>query len=223
MRLSELVGDWAHYANKAFDAYFDETLPALRASLESGNYVKPQNPFQPLQEVSFLNLKAVIMTTYPVTNDVLATGRGLDNRKVEAVSAEPGLRNFLKAVEAETGMPSKAFTNNSSFLEHLPLQGVLIIPTILTGNGNQPDAHLELWDGFITKLVECIDRSKSNVVWYLLGSRPRFFQSKITNTSHYVVTDAYPVKRGKQRFGRTGSIKEFSEQFYKKHNKSIVW
>lgn len=223
MRLSELVGDWSHYGSAAFDSYFDVTLPALRASLESGNFVKPSNPFQPFQEVSFLNLKAVIMTSYPVTNDVLSTGRALDNRKVEAVSAEPGLRNFLKAIEAEAGKTSKAFSNNSSFLEHLPPQGVLIIPSILTSNGNQPDAHLELWDGFTTKIVECIDRSKQNVLWYLLGSRPRFFQSKITNTSHYVVTDAYPVKRGKQRFGRTGSIKEFSEKFLGMHNKNIVW
>jgi uracil-DNA glycosylase len=126
----------------------------------------------------------------PYHNPGSATGLAFDNPKSQKPS--PSLRNILNELERDTGAPSKALSNATSYLEHLPSQGVLLLNTALSVERENPGSHVDMWRPFTEELVCQINARLSHVVWVLWGEKAKKYKKSITNPTHKIVEGAHP-------------------------------
>ena len=133
-----------------------------------------------------------------------------DNPKSQKPS--PSLSNILKEIEADLGTPSQAFDNVSSYLEHLPSQGVLLLNAALTVERENPGSHLKLWKPFTEELIHQINTRLPNVVWVLWGKPAQKFEKLITNKTHKIGKGAHPSPfsfsafKGQKFFSKVNSL-----------------
>ena len=221
--LRGLVGEsWIWPLGKSFDYFKDTIVPYLEAEIKkvaqyrnsppSKKQLLPptHNIFRVLKEIPFENVRVVILAQDPYHNIGAATGLCFDNPKSQKPS--PSLSNILKEIEADLGTPSQAFDNVSSYLEHLPSQGVLLLNAALTVERENPGSHLKLWKPFTEELIHQINTRLPNVVWVLWGKPAQKFEKLITNKTHKIVKGAHPSPfsfsafKGQKFFSKVNSL-----------------
>lgn len=187
--MSPLVGPtWVFPLGKAFDVLKQYIIPILEEESKTKKiYPLPHTIFRAFKEVAFEDVRVVILGMDPY-HDGSATGIAFDNPKDKKVS--PSLRNILKEIEEDTGKPSMGHMNASSYLEHLPSQGVLLLNAALTVEEKKPESHLKLWEDFTRETIEAINK-KPKIIWLLWGKKAQKFK-KYINTNHIIVESAHP-------------------------------
>lgn len=201
--LKGFVGEsWIWPLGKAFDYFKDKIVPFLEAEIKKPAqykncpvskkqlYPSTHNIFRALKEVPFDSVRVVIIGQDPYHNPDSATGLAFDNPKGQKPS--PSLRNILSEIESDTGTPSLALSNATSYLEHLPSQGVLLLNAALSVERENPGSHGELWAPFTSELIDQINTRLSNVVWVLWGEKAKKFKRFITNPTHKVIEGVHP-------------------------------
>lgn len=196
--LKGLVGEsWIWPLGKAFDYFKDTIVPELEEN-DNDIYPSQHNVFRAFKEVPFDCVRVIILGQDPYHNPGSATGLAFDNPKTQKPS--PSLRNILKEIQDDLSEASLADTNVSSYLEHLPSQGVLLLNTALTVEKGKPGSHLQLWRPFTYELIFQCNARMSNVVWVLWGDKAQKYRKLITNPTHKIVVGAHPSPFSYKKF-----------------------
>jgi len=136
--------------------------------------------------------------------DGSANGLCFDNtHKADGKKVSPSLKNIIKEMIEDIGEGVKVLENKTSFLEHLPSQGVLLINTALTVQPEHPGSHTEIWKPFTEQIIKDLQK-KDNVVWILWGNHAKSFKSLITNKTHYILEGTHPMPLAANRGGFFG-------------------
>lgn len=188
--MSPLVGPtWVFPLGKAFDVLKQYIIPILEEESKTKTiYPLPHTIFRAFKEVAFDDVRVVILGMDPY-HDGSATGIAFDNPKDAKIS--PSLRNILKEIEEDTGKPSAGHMNASSYLEHLPSQGVLLLNAALTVEKSKPESHLKIWEDFTKETIEALNNRHKRIVWVLWGKKAQKFK-KYINPKHIIVESAHP-------------------------------
>lgn len=180
--------DWAEKFPDLFAKFRTKIVPELAKQTQTVYPLNSKDIFKAFKECPVDTVRVVILLQDPY-HDGSATGLALDNVKTKK-KVSPSLVNVLKEIRDDLGQ-TKADINNTSYLEHLPSQGVLLINSALTVVKGQPLSHIELWKDWTEDLVSDLNKL-DNIVWVLWGNFAKGFKSKITNTTHKVVEGAHP-------------------------------
>lgn len=151
--------------------------------------------FRALNECKPDNLKVVILGMDPYI-DGSAVGLSFDNATTQT-KISPSLKAILKEMDDDLGMKAglqKTEQNQldpTSYLCHLPQQGVLLLNTALTVAHKKSGSHLRLWKPFTEQLIKDINKL-DNIVWILWGNDAKSYKSLIENKSHYIIEGGHP-------------------------------
>ena len=74
-------------------------------------------------------------------------------------------------------------------------QGVLLINTALTVEHGKPKSHLKLWEGFMEKVIEALNK-KEDIAWMLWGNEAKSFKNLI-NPSHLILESCHPAAQAR--------------------------
>jgi len=187
--MSPLTGEsWVWPLGEAFDVFKKDIIPFI-VEEEKTKIIYPatHTVFRAFKEIPFEDVRVVILGMDPY-HDGSATGIAFDNPKNGKIS--PSLRNILKEIEEDTGKPSIGFDNSSSYLEHLPSQGVLLLNTALTVEKGNPGSHLDTWKSFTYNVIKALSK-KEKLIWVLWGKKAQKFKPNI-NPKHIIIESAHP-------------------------------
>lgn len=191
--LAPFVGEsWVFPIDEALTIFMDVIAPQLRGlrDNEEKEIVPSESVvFRALKECPFDALRVVVLGQDPYHTRGLATGLAFDASTGNP--KPPSLKNILKELSEDLGESYVFYKAKSSYLEHLPPQGVLLLNTALTTQVGQPAAHANIWKPFSEALVKALQR-KNNLVWLLWGEHAKKFKKLITNPTHKIVEGAHP-------------------------------
>lgn len=187
---------WLLSARTAFEQCNRTVIPELQRKQKQNNLFYPAEHliFRALKETPFQSVKYVILGDHPYPDNT-ATGLAFDTPKDKL---SPSLRNFRANCLKHLG-EFKGDANSTSYLEHLPSQGVLLLNTVLTAPSKlsygkdwrtELEAHRRLWLPITRTLILSL-RSHLQITWLLMGQRNQQYKPLI-NAAHTIVETAHP-------------------------------
>lgn len=185
-----LNGDWAEFSG-AF-ALAESPLKAIVYERRA-SHPKMENVFRAFNECPVEDLKVVILGQDPY-HDGSATGLAFDNLR-EPEKLSPSLKAIIKEIQdcpiEDTIYFMSEEDKTTSYLGHLPSQGVLLLNTALTVEHGKAGSHAKLWQEFTEQLIKDINR-KDNIVWILWGNHAKKYKKFIDNNTHYLIEGGHP-------------------------------
>ena len=175
-------------------AYQNQVLPRILECEWAGINVYPpkEQRFRAFEECPWEKVKVVIIGQDPYHTPGKANGLAFDCPSTEKVP--PSLKNILTELDRDVpvlSQPLVGLASTSSYLGHLPQQGVLLINTALSVVEGQPESHMQLWAPLIEEVVKKLNE-KDKLVWMLWGNHAKEFKKVITNPSHLILEAGHP-------------------------------
>ena len=184
IRLEYITKEWYEKLVPAFQIFAKTLLPTLSTT---DFFPEGVNIFRAFKECSYENTKVVLIGQDPY-HDGSATGLCFDN--IFGAKLSPSLRNIMKELASDIGMDTDS-EGETSWLDHYPRQGVLMLNTALTVEPHKAGSHAELWKPFMDEVFKVLNE-KDNIVWIMLGNYAKSFKSRITNPTHKFVEAVHP-------------------------------
>ena len=105
------------------------------------------------------------------------------------VTVPPSLRNILKELHSDLGVPVPRHGNLTSWTE----QGVLLLNTTLTVRAGEAGSHQGRgWEKFTDRVISLVNDKADPVVFVLWGAHARKKKSLVTGVHHTVIEGAHP-------------------------------
>lgn len=211
LKFEEVVGDWAKKAPDAFVHAHDVIIPQLVEELKVGMVLYPpleEKCFEAFTRCSYSSLRVVIVSSNPYSNG-MANGLAWDTDLTN--QPPPALTRILQKIKME--YPEEASERGSSYLGHLPNQGVLLLNLALSCKIGLPTCHVKLWEEFSRRIIESINR-KDYIVWILWGQKAH--NVAITNTTHCVIKGNHPSPAAGNEFFKADYFRK-ANAFFAKH------
>jgi uracil-DNA glycosylase len=222
---SKFVVNWSAFLTDEVESIIDVALHMVNLDSTYGKKCYPNSNlvFRAFAECPENKVNVVLLGQDPYFIKGAAIGKCFDNNIND--KASPSLANIL--LEINTEYPDRDILNTSSYLEHLPSQGVLMLNTALTVLEDKPESHLKIWQDFTREVFKYLDK-KDNIVWVLCGAKALSYKELITNPTHKFVISSHPSPLGARQTMRgypafIGS-KPFSKvnEFLKEMGKSSI-
>ena len=107
----------------------------------------------------------------------------------DGVAFPPSLRNILKEIHDDLGMPIPASGNLTRWAE----QGVLLLNATLTVRAHQAGSHQHRgWEEFTDAAIRVLAEQKEHLVFILWGSYAQKKGAFIDRNKHLVLTSVHP-------------------------------
>jgi len=166
-----LVPEWFEFS-EAFDHV--EFILNTVATRGEASHPEGKKIFRALNECKPDDLKVVILGMDPF-HDGSAIGLAFDNQ-IDQKKISPSLKVIFKEIQEDADV--KYFGEDekvTSYLGHLPEQGVLLLNTALTVKHGAAGSHARLWKPFTEQLIKDIQK-KDNIVWILWGNHAKSYK-----------------------------------------------
>jgi uracil-DNA glycosylase len=140
-----------------------------------------------LDATSLDTTKVVILGQDPYHG--LGQADGLAFSVSHNVAVPPSLRNILKELHHDLGIPIPSHGNLKAWAE----QGVLLLNTTLTVREGEPGSHYGRgWETLTDAIINVINQKADPVVFLLWGAHARKKKNLITQPHHVVIEGAHP-------------------------------
>lgn len=150
-------------------------------------YPKPENVFNALNQVSYENVKVVIIGQDPYHEPNQAHGLCFSVEK--DVDIPKSLQNIYKELASDLG----CYIPNHGNLTKWAKQGVLLLNSVLTVRRAQANSHKgKGWEQFVLKVIELLSQREEPIVFILWGNNAKALSTKIDLSKHFVLSSAHP-------------------------------
>jgi uracil-DNA glycosylase len=169
---------------------FAKIIHALHIEREDGKrFTPPLNyVFNAFEKCKLDNLKVVIIGQDPYPHLNIADGLAFSC----SLTGKPqtSLKHIFQAIEetVHQGFPTKQDPN----LERWAHQGVLLLNTALTCQIDKVGSHYDIWQDFISYVIDMLSLTNSGIIFILLGTKAQELESLIGN-NHYVLKASHPA------------------------------
>ncbi len=181
---------WDPYLGEEFEKpYMKELQTFLNAEIAMGKKIYPEENriFEAFRLTSFEKVKVVIIGQDPYHGAGQAHGLSFSVQK--GIPFPPSLKNIFKELISDTGHPEPTH----GCLEKWAEQGVLLLNAVLTvENGLAGSHHNKGWETFTDKVIDVLNREKSNLVFILWGSPAQKKAAKVDGAKHLVLKSVHP-------------------------------
>jgi len=186
----DLHPEWLAVLGAEFDQPYMQKLRAfLLARKQAGATVYPPGPemFNALNSTPLSEVKAVILGQDPYHGPGQAHGLCFSVRT--GVSVPPSLGNIYKELNADLGLA----VPHHGCLQAWAEQGVLLLNAVLSVERGQAGAHQgQGWERFTDAVVQAVNESGSEVVFFLWGSQAQKKGSAIDDQKHLILKAPHP-------------------------------
>ena len=199
--------------------YFQKLFHHLESERNRGKTVYPPKAdvFNALSLTPFHSVKVVIVGQDPYHGPGQAHGLCFSVR--EGMPPPPSLQNIFKELTGDLQLKKPS----TGSLEKWTKQGVLLLNTVLTVEGGQPQSHAKLgWEQFTDRIISEINNRREGVVFLLWGSHAIKKAEAVDRTKHCVLTSVHPSPLSAHR-GFIG-CKHFSKTngYLKEHGQTEI-
>lgn len=169
--------------------YFVELQEFVSRERENADVYPPADvTFAALDRCDIGSVKVVILGQDPYHG--VGQANGLCFSVGEGVKMPPSLRNILKEIEMETGMPSESADGD---LSGWATQGVLLLNSVLTVRAHEAGSHAGYgWERFTDAIISAVSDLCNHVVFMLWGNYAAGKERLIDSKKHLVLKAAHP-------------------------------
>lgn len=184
-----LQNDWAHYLEVEFEKdYYIKLRQALKQEYSRATvYPDMYHIFNALHMTPYAETKVLILGQDPYHGPGQA--HGLSFSVQEGVPFPPSLRNMLKELQDDLGIPLP----KHGCLEKWAKQGVLLLNSVLTVRQGEPNSHRMLgWELFTDRVIEVLNEREQPIVFILWGRHAQDKLRMIDRDRHFVLMSPHP-------------------------------
>jgi uracil-DNA glycosylase len=132
-------------------------------------------------------VKVVIIGQDPYHGKGQAHGMSFSVQK--GVTIPPSLRNIYKELHADLGHAAP----DHGYLMKWAIEGVLLLNTVLTVRGSEPNSHKgKGWEQFTDAVIRKLNERSRPVIFLLWGKHAEQKEQLITNSHHFVIKSPHP-------------------------------
>lgn len=143
--------------------------------------------FNALCQTPYASVSCVILGQDPYHGEGQAQGLCFSVQK--GVAVPPSLVNIFKEMKADLDLDPPAHGSLMDWTK----QGVLLLNTVLTVRGGQPNSHKgQGWEIFTDRVIELLNQREEPMVFLLWGANAKAKTALITNPKHCILTAAHP-------------------------------
>lgn len=168
--------------------YFKNLLNLIKKEYETKViYPKQTEIFKAFRNTSYENTKVVILGQDPYHG--INQAEGLSFSVKVGIKKPPSLQNIFKELKDDLGYEIPVDGSLVKWTE----EGVLLLNTVLTVEGNKPASHKDLgWEHFTDEVIKKLNQKTTPVVFILWGSFARSKKTFITNPIHCIIESPHP-------------------------------
>lgn len=184
-----LQNDWVHYLEAEFEKeYYIKLRQALKQEYSRATvYPDMYHIFNALHMTPYAETKVLILGQDPYHGPGQA--HGLSFSVQEGVPFPPSLRNMLKELQDDLGIPLP----KHGCLEKWAKQGVLLLNSVLTVRQGEPNSHRMLgWELFTDRVIEVLNEREQPIVFILWGRHAQDKLRMIDRNRHFVLMSPHP-------------------------------
>ncbi|MDQ0059498.1 uracil-DNA glycosylase [Paenibacillus harenae] len=206
----ELNNDWSQQLEQELlKPYFQQMLAILDQKYNDGIvYPAKEYIFNALHYTPYKAVKVVILGQDPYHGEGQAHGLSFSVR--QGVKTPPSLQNIYKELQSDIGCTIP----DHGCLEHWAKQGVLLLNTVLTVEGGNPNSHQRIgWETFTDAVIDALNKRETPVVFILWGNHAQAKAANIRADKHYIIASSHPsplaARRGffgSKPFSRTNTF-----------------
>lgn len=176
------------------DEFQKEYYQSIRKFLVE-EYNSPKYPIYPpmhdifnaLKYTSYKDAKVVILGQDPYHGEGQAHGLCFSVKK--GVTPPPSLINIFKEQVDDVGVTIPSHGELTTWAT----QGVLLLNTVLTVRGGQPNSHANKgWEILTDKIIELLNQKEEPLVFLLWGNNAKNKKKLLNNPKHLVLTAPHP-------------------------------
>lgn len=181
---------WQALLETEFDqAYMHDLFSFLDAEAAAGHTIYPAQDdiFAALNATPVDKIKVVILGQDPYHGANQA--HGLSFSVPHGIAIPPSLRNIIKELQSDLGVPP---TNHGNLLNWAQ-QGVLLLNSVLTVRANSPGSHQgKGWERFTDAIIQAVNQHTSACVFMLWGAYAHKKGAHIDQSKHLVLRSTHP-------------------------------
>jgi uracil-DNA glycosylase len=181
---------WRQVLKDEFEKpYFKKIISFLKQEKKAGKIIYPEESiiFNAFNQTTFEHIQVVLLGQDPYHGPQQA--QGLCFSVPDGIKIPPSLKNIFKELETDIGKKIPKSGN----LIHWAQQGVLMLNSSLTVEGNIPMSHSKIgWDLFTDAVIQKISEGKKNIVFILWGKFAQEKEKLIDAEKHFILKSAHP-------------------------------
>lgn len=168
---------------------FNEILENLHKQRENGKRFTPplKYVFKAFEKCKLDNLKVVIIGQDPYPHMGVADGLAFSCSLTG--KPQPSLKNVFQAIDETVYKDGR---EHNPDLERWAEQGVLLLNTALTCQIDKVGSHYDIWQDFISYVIDMLSLTNSGIIFVLLGAKAQELESLIGN-NHYILKASHPA------------------------------
>lgn len=150
--------------------------------------------FTAFENCPYQDLKVVIIGQDPYPQLGVADGMAFSCSKT--MQLQPSLKYLLEAVEETVyaGFPTQEDPNLTRWAK----QGVLLLNTALTVEVNSIGSHYDLWQPFVTYVMDILSWNNPGLIWVFMGKKAQELES-LVSSNHYKFMISHPASAAYQK------------------------
>ncbi len=217
----KLGNDWDRYIGDEFEKPYYAALRAFLKEEYKHHTVYPDmyDIFSALKVTSYSDTKVVIIGQDPYHG--VGQAHGMSFSVKPGIDIPPSLKNMYKEIVDELG----GFVPDNGFLMPWAKQGVLLLNSVLTVRGGEPNSHRKKgWEQFTTRVIEELNKRDEPVAFLLWGANAKEKMELIDRKRHLCLTAAHPSPLSAYNgFFGCGHFKKVNEWLIKQVKSPIDW
>lgn len=166
---------------------FVNIIKTLETCVENGERFTPplRQVFNAFIECPYEQCKVIILgqDPYPQLNVADGIAFSCGNTK----KPEASLRYIFKAVNDTVYESKKDIKTFDPDLKRWANQGVLLLNTALTTEIGKIGKHIDIWQPFITYLVDMLNCSDKDYIWVFMGKKAQEYEDLVDNVLNNTV------------------------------------
>lgn len=217
-----IPSSWMEQLHDEFAAaYFHELNYFLESEIQAGKVIYPPLPsiFSAFNQTPFEQVNVVILGQDPYHGPKQA--HGLSFSVPEGIPLPPSLLNIYKELNHEFGWPISRNGN----LEKWTQQGVLLLNSTLTVEGNKPGSHQKKgWEILTDEVIRRLSEQRDGIIFLLWGKFAQAKEPLIDAERHYILKAAHPSPFSAYRgFFGCNHFKTTNDLLVKQNRSAIDW
>lgn len=185
----QIGNDWDQVIGGEFEKEYYQILRKKLAAEYRTHTVYPDmhNIFNALKMTPYHKVKVLLLGQDPYHGPGQAHGLAFSVQP--GTAPPPSLVNIFKELQTDLGLvPPK-----TGCLLPWTQQGVMLLNTVLTVRGGEPNSHKNLgWTQFTDQVIAKLNERKDPVIFLLWGANAKMKLPLITANHHYVLMSAHP-------------------------------
>ena len=219
MNMVNLGNDWDTLLAGEFEKEYYKQLRSFLVTEYKSRAIYPSmyDIFNALKWTPFEKVRVVILGQDPYHGPGQA--HGLCFSVQHGIQKPPSLQNIFKEMQSDIGLPIP----EDGCLENWAKNGVLLLNTVLTVRGGEPNSHKgKGWEVFTDRVIELLNGREGPMAFLLWGAYAKAKAALLNNPEHLVLTAAHPSPLSISGFSGCRHFSKVNE-YLARHGEHVDW